>query len=71
MARRASAPFGDMEGIGQAMAAGMERSAAAAAPSLSTYVIDALLVVVPTLLVLVWGARHLDSDEVKRALGVR
>lgn len=52
-----------------AMAESYERVTAPDIPSLGDYVIEALFWVVPVLLVAVWGARHLKSDEVRDAFG--
>lgn len=61
--RRMTARVGGDDRIRSAVAGAYERLVADAGPSMSDYVIDALLWVVPVLIVAFWGSRHLDSVE--------
>lgn len=69
--RRAQSVIGGGDRVRATIAAAYQSMAAPATPSLSDFVMAALVWVVPVLIVAIWAARYLESAEVRASLGRR
>lgn len=69
MIERMRAQLGGSDRVRAAIANAYESMTAVQTPSMSDFVVDALVWIVPVVIVAVWGSRHLDSPETRASLG--